>query len=54
MYKIIVACLAVAVVAYVIAMATTQTAPRYFAMMLMPSVCCKSLSLAMSSLFVRY
>lgn len=41
MYKIIVACLGVAVVAYVIAMATTQTAPRYFAMMLMPSVCCK-------------
>lgn len=44
MYKIIVSCLAIAVAAYVIAMATTHTAPRYFAMMLMPSVCCKCLS----------
>lgn len=39
MYYIIVSCLAVAVVAYTIAMATISTAPRYFAMMLLPSVC---------------
>jgi hypothetical protein len=42
MYKIIVSCLGVAVIAYVIAMVTTQTAPRYVAMMLLPSVCSKS------------
>ena len=32
-------CLAVSIPAYVLAMATTDTAPRYVAMMLMPSVC---------------
>lgn len=41
MYYIIVSCLAVAVVAYTIAMATIDTAPRYFSMMLLPSVCSK-------------
>ncbi|KAM5346304.1 hypothetical protein ACJ41O_009309 [Fusarium nematophilum] len=39
MYAIIVACLGVAVVAYVVAIATIKTGPRYFAMMLMPSAC---------------
>ncbi|OKL59295.1 hypothetical protein UA08_05219 [Talaromyces atroroseus] len=38
-YPIHVICLACAVVAYVVAMATTKTGPRYFAMMLMPTVC---------------
>ncbi|KAI5865657.1 MFS general substrate transporter [Durotheca rogersii] len=38
-YPIIVSCLAVAVVAYVIPLATLRTGPRYFAMMLMPLVC---------------
>lgn len=41
MYYIIVSCLGVAVIAYVIALATVGTGPRYFAMMLMPSVCSK-------------
>jgi uncharacterized RDD family membrane protein YckC len=41
MYPIIMSCLAVAVVAYVIALSTLNTGARYFAMMLMPSVCCK-------------
>ncbi|EON97205.1 putative mfs transporter protein [Phaeoacremonium minimum UCRPA7] len=39
MYPIIVFCLGVAVIAYTIALATIKTGPRYFAMMLMPSVC---------------
>lgn len=41
MYGIIVSCLAVALLAYAIALGTIQTGPRYFAMMLMPSACCK-------------
>ena len=39
MYIIIVSCLGVAVVAYIIALSTLNTGARYFAMMLMPSVC---------------
>ncbi|TPX11277.1 uncharacterized protein E0L32_001095 [Thyridium curvatum] len=39
MYGIIVSCLAVALLAYAIALGTIQTGPRYFAMMLMPSAC---------------
>ncbi|KAH8169822.1 major facilitator superfamily protein [Sarocladium implicatum] len=39
MYWIIMACLATSIPTYVLAMSTTQTAPRYVAMMLMPSVC---------------
>ena len=39
MYPIIVACLSVAVLAYVIAMSTTVTGARYFAMMIMPIAC---------------
>ncbi|KAH8881032.1 MFS general substrate transporter [Thozetella sp. PMI_491] len=39
MYPIIMSCLAVAVLAYVIALSTLNTGARYFAMMLMPSVC---------------
>ncbi|KAH7309192.1 major facilitator superfamily domain-containing protein [Stachybotrys elegans] len=39
MYWIIMSCLAGAIPAYTIAIATTQTAPRYFSMMLMPIVC---------------
>lgn len=39
MYPIIVSCLGVGLVAYVIALSTVKTGPRYFAMMLMPSVC---------------
>ncbi|KAI1400811.1 major facilitator superfamily domain-containing protein [Hypoxylon fuscum] len=39
MYPIIVGCLGVAVIAYVISLTTLKTAPRYFAMMLFPSVC---------------
>ncbi|CRG86568.1 putative transporter C1683,12 [Talaromyces islandicus] len=38
-YPIIVSTLAVSVVAYVVAMSTSQMGPRYFAMMLMPTVC---------------
>jgi len=41
MYWIIMACLMTSIPTYVLAMSTTQTAPRYVAMMLMPSVCCK-------------
>ena len=42
MYPIISASLGLAVIVYIIALATIQTGPRYFAMMLMPSVCCKN------------
>lgn len=38
-YPIIVGCLAIGVVVYSIALGTIQMGPRYFAMMLMPTVC---------------
>lgn len=40
-YPIIVSHLCVAFVAYIIAMSTLNTGARYFAMMLLPSVCSK-------------
>lgn len=43
MYWIIVSCLGVSLIAYIIPLATIQTGARYFAMMLLPSVCSKSL-----------
>ncbi len=41
MYPIIVFSLCVAALAYIIALSTLNTGARYFAMMLMPSACCK-------------
>ncbi len=40
MYPIIVFSLCVAFIVYIIALSTLNTGARYFAMMLMPSVCC--------------
>ena len=41
-YSVIMFCIGMAFVAYIIALSTLTTGARYFAMMLMPSACCKS------------